>query len=273
MHTRFLWAVLAVCMTGCASSTTESVEALFLRAESHREAGDTMQAYRHYRRAAKAGLWQAQYALGDFYRLGGFSKTDSSLADTYIRFAAKREGFSMAWYRRSVEAAHRAGAQGDPEAQYTLAGWYDDGFPRRGKVKLVEGDSAASRQWLLQAAEHGHHKALVIVASPYSDWFEPDEAYRFLEHVVSLGHVDAYEIMAQHDFMDPSGGGRLDVVRYVSTLQKGVEAGSAISLQVLTSVLEGLREASANGHADSRKFLDDLEAAGLVGTDGATGRI
>jgi TPR repeat protein len=266
MRVRFFWATLVVCIAGCTPSSTESVEVLFTRAEAHREAGDTMRAYRLYRRAAEAGSWQAQHMLGDFYRLGGFSSTDSSLADTYIRFVAKRLDKSETWYRRAVLTVHQAADLGDPEAQFALGTMYMNGFPRGRGPKVIEKDQAMAKQWIMRAAEQDYARALYILGMPFIKWFEPEEAYGLLERAVALGYADAYGMMALYHYRGVFTDGAPDYIQYVGLLKQGAEQGSIPMEKRLDEFLDEMARSSADGSEEARQILDDLETAGLIGS-------
>lgn len=275
MRHRLFWATLVVCLAGCTPSPTQSPEALFTRAEARREAGDTMKAYRLYHRAAEGGSWQAQQRLGDFYRQGGFSNMDSTLADTYIRFVAKRREKSEVWYRRAVLTMHQAADEGDPDAQFFLGNMYMNGFPVGRGPKIIEKDTATAKQWIMRAAEQDHVRALYVLGIPFVKWFEPAVSYSFLERAVALGYTDAYGMMAIYHYRGTFTGGEPDYIRYVGLLQEGIEQGSDRLQDSLDRFLSGIQESSANGSTEARQILAELEAAGLIGDEagGATGRI
>jgi TPR repeat protein len=265
MRHRLFWATLAVCIAGCASSPTDSPEALVTRAEAHHKAGDTIKAYRLYHRAAEAGSWKAQYALGDFYRMGGFSTTDSTLADTYIRFVAKREETSEVWHRRAVSTIRQAADEGDPEAQYNLGILYLYGSLNGVGQSVIEEDREVGKQWVMRAAEQDHARALFVLGAHFNKWFEPEEAYGLLERAAALGCADAYGTMAWYHYRGTFTDCEMDHVRFVGLMRQGIEQGSRGLQEWLDDFLNGLERGRANGFAESLQVLSDLEAAGLLG--------
>lgn len=131
-------------------------------------AGDHRGAAAAWAPLAAAGNADAQFALGQLYRLGHGVAADLDRAESYYQ-AAAAQGHVTAmahlatiyFYNRrdpelaakAVELWQQAAATGEPRSQYQLAGAYFNG---RG----VETDPASAYAWMTLAAEQGLSEAI-----------------------------------------------------------------------------------------------------------------
>jgi hypothetical protein len=111
-------------------------------------------------------------ALANFYLLGfGTEKNENEAARLHKIGAEKGDAFCQSCYgrdlllsvgvKKDVDAAliwlRKSAAQKQPDAEYTLHQIYAEGTE-------VKADPDEARQWLLRAAEHGHHDARANLA-------------------------------------------------------------------------------------------------------------
>ena len=123
--------------------------------------------------AASGGEPAKLMALANFYLLGlGTDKDEKEGARLHKMGAEKGDAFCQSLYGRDLllsvgvkkdvpEAIiwlRKAADQKQPDAEYALHQLYDEGTD-------VKADPVAARQWLLRAAEHGHHDARATLAA------------------------------------------------------------------------------------------------------------
>lgn len=114
---------------------------------------DEYYAFELYSRAANFGFAPSQFRLGACYELGLLGvEPDAAL--------------SIKWYGK-------AAAQGYPEAELALAGWYLDGAP-----KILERNELTAFRWVKKAAERGYPKAFYVMGTYYERGIgvQPNEA-------------------------------------------------------------------------------------------------
>lgn len=145
-------------------------------------------------------------ALANFYLLGyGTEKNENEAARLHKLGAEKGDAFCQSCYgrdllygigvKKDLDAAliwlRKSAAQKEPEAEYALHQLYDEGT----EVKAAPDEA---RQWLLRAAEHGHHDARTNLAEEILQAKDKKRAKSVLSWVRSgamQGHARSCYIM------------------------------------------------------------------------------
>lgn len=164
---------------------------------------DAAEAVRWYRRAAKQGLADAQYALGICYVNGEGVPKDDGEAAYWYRQAAEQDhagaqfmlgvlyeegdgvpqdaAEAVRWYRRAAE-------QGDADAQYNLGVSYANG-------EGVPQDDVEAARWFRLSAEQGDADAQFMLGDAYAEGRgvtqDSGEAVRRCWQAAQQGHAYA----------------------------------------------------------------------------------
>ena len=168
------------------------------------ERNDT-EAMRWYQKAAAAGNAQAMNNIGLFYDQGRAAKKSDAEALNWYRKAAdagnagamtnigwayasgkgvkRNDGEALQWYRKAADS-------GDAQAMNNIGTFYESG-------RTVKKDRAEALSWYRKAAEknnsYGAHNVAALLEKT-----EPEEAARWLETALRLGHADSLKQMREN---------------------------------------------------------------------------
>ena len=132
-----------------------------------------------YRKAADQGYAPAQFEVGEYYALGRCVPQDVSKAKEL--------------HKKAIKGLEKAAKQGDPEAQFLLAGCYLFGYGEKNFDK--------AEKWYRKAAEQGYPRAQMLLGSVYLNGIgvkkDLSEAEKWLGKFVAGGrkaaeHGDAW---------------------------------------------------------------------------------
>lgn len=184
--------------------------------------------FKCFNKAANAGLADAQYYLGLCHELkrGTGQEFDLSVTKAWYQKAAN-QGYEEALVALHVLTIREKADNGDKDAQFTLATFYDNSNRDRY-------DQALSREYLLKAAANGHPEAQYYVGLDYYN-NKDSRAYQWLENASNQGYIEAQSLL----------GACLAV-------------GNGIIPQDLAKGKKLLQKAANKGHEDAKRILDQI---------------
>ncbi|MFQ5568670.1 MAG: tetratricopeptide repeat protein [Rhodothermales bacterium] len=248
--------LLAISLTPTACrNETRTPEELFTAAQKKQEAGNKEKALALYQEAAQQGHAEAQLALAGYYCCGSLGSLWCSSGGHTCggRFADKP--LAEKWYREAVPAFRKKAYAGDVEAQHTLAQLSYAGAG-------VDEDWNEARRFWRMAADQQDPRAHLWLGWLSQREENHTEAVTWYQSAAELGHESAYGQLSHLYLMGK--GVPQNVVKAVELLHEVIALGNTEAQTHLDRLIHGIRRGASNGFEESKQYLRELEAAGLL---------
>jgi len=230
----------------------ENPEAVFLMGKMYLDGAggvkkDVAEAIKRFKQAAVKGHVEAQYLLGVIYAEGEGVEKDNAAAAKWWEMAAK-QGHLKAKNALKMGQVLKAAESGDAEAQYKLAGFYEEGngFPK---------DAVKAFAWYKRSAEQGSAKAQfktgenLVLGSGTSKSLE--QAAKWYQRAAVAGHnVARYKLGVMYE---NGKGVKRDYGAAVKLYSEAAQEGN-VEAQYRLGVLKSCGKGTKKSYSEAVKW-------------------